>query len=133
MGEALNVGSNAVRNNKDVILELYARVTSSHREERPGRKQHFTFKDLYHDRRPHLQGSFDLWNQSQLWDLDGKVFLMADQRKDGIMCRLIAKMKRDGSSWRLEVLSIWEAGWDDVETVAGIYARRVEDGSSMDE
>ena len=39
------------------------------------------------------------------------------------MCRAIAKMKREGAKWRLDVLSIWEAGWEDVEFVAGIHTR----------
>ena len=108
-----------------MLLEIYARVTSSHRE---GRKQHFVFKDLYHDQPPHLEGSFELWNQSRLWDLDSKAFL--DMTEGGRMCRAIAKMKRDvaagatgGAKWRLEVLSIWEATWEDVDFVAGVYAK----------
>jgi hypothetical protein len=32
-----------------------------------------------------------------------------------------ADSKRKG--WRLEVLSVWEAGWEDVEFVAGIYGK----------
>jgi len=34
-------------------------------------------------------------------------------------------MKRDGTKWRLEILSIWQADWEDVEHVAGIYAKPV--------
>lgn len=120
LGEALNVGSHAVRTNKHVILEIYARVVSSFRH---GRKQHFIFNDLYHAKPPYLQGDFELWNQSRLWELDGKAFLHAEQRSEGVMCRAVARMKRDGTKWRLEVFSIWEAGWGDVEAVAGIYAK----------
>lgn len=119
LGEALNTGSQAVRCNQNCIIELYARVTSSWREERPGRKQHFIFNDLYHDKPPLLDGTFELWDQSQLWDLDSKVFLTAGSA--GIKCRVIAKMKRDGQKWRLEILSIWEATWEDVDYAAGIY------------
>lgn len=114
------MGSQAVRCNKPVLLELYARVMSSSRE---GRLQHFVFHDLYHDRSPHLEGDFALWDQSRLWELDGRAFLKAEQSPRGLMCRAIAKMKRDGTKWRLEVLNIWEAGWEDVETVAGIYSK----------
>ena len=63
-----------------------------------------------------------------MWDLDSKAFL--DVTEEGRMCRAIAKMKRDpavggggGTKWRLEVLSIWEATWEDVDYVAGIYAK----------
>ena len=121
IGEALKEGCQAVRMNKNVIIELYARVTSSWREPKPGRKQHFVFKDLYHDHPPHLEGSFELWEQSRLWELDSKIFLQP--RQGGVMCRAVARMRRDGMKWRLEVLSIWEASWEDVERVAGIYAK----------
>lgn len=121
IGEALNVGCHAVRTNKNVMLEFYARVTTSWREEKPGRKQHFVFQDLYHEKPPHVDGTFALWDQSQLWELDSNVFLMP--RKEGIMCRVIARMKRDGLKWRLEIFNIWEASWEDVDHVAGIYAK----------
>lgn len=120
LGEALNVGCNAVRNNKNIVLEIYARVVSSFRD---GRKQHFIFRDLYHGRPPHLEGDFELWSQSRLWELDSKAFLKADESEGGIMCRAVARMRRDGMKWRLELLSIWEATWEDVDAVAGIYAK----------
>ncbi|KAK5724283.1 hypothetical protein LTR15_004327 [Elasticomyces elasticus] len=121
IGEALNAGSLAVRNNKHVLLELYARVTESCREEKPGRHQHFVFHDLYHDKPPYLAGTYDLWDQSRLWELDSRVFLSSNA--GGTVCRAIARMKRDGMKWKLEVLSIWEASWEDVEHVAGIYSK----------
>lgn len=121
VGEALNVGCRAVRANKNVLLELYARVTSSWREPKPGRKQHFVFKDLYHDNPPHVNGTFELWDQSKLWELDSKVFLVL--REEGIMCRVIARMRSEGTKWRLEILSVWETSWQDVESVAGIYGK----------
>lgn len=112
--------------NKNVILEIYARVTSSFRE---GRKQHLVFRDLYHDKPPHFEGDCELWNQGRLWELDGRAFLKAAEKMGGVMCRAVARMKRDGTKWRLEVLSIWEGSWGDVEAVAGIYQK---DGTSMD-
>jgi hypothetical protein len=104
-----------------MIIELYARVTASWREPKPGRKQHFRFADLYHDNPPHLGGTYELWQQSRLWETDSRAFL--ERQVGGTMCRVIAKMKRVEMSWRLEVLSIWEAAWDDVEFAAGIYAK----------
>lgn len=122
VGEAINAGRQAVRNNKDVLLEIYARVTESHRERR---NQHFFLHDLYHDKSPYLEGMFRLWDQSQLWDRDSRVFLTPQLR--GILCRLIAKMKWDGGAkWALDILSIWEADWEDVNAVAGIYAKENE-------
>nr|OQO25274.1 hypothetical protein B0A51_08837 [Rachicladosporium sp. CCFEE 5018] len=121
VGEAVNAGCQAVRMNKNVILELYARVTRSHRGPKPASKQVFEIHDLYHDHPPHLQGSFDLWDQSTLWELDSRPFLTAGP--EGMLARMIARMKRDEMKWRLEILSIWQADWDDVEHVAGIYAK----------
>lgn len=36
-------------------------------------------------------------------------------------------MKRDGQKWRLEVLSVYEASWEDVNHVAGICNGDVQD------
>lgn len=119
LGEALNAGSQAARSNRDVFLELYARVTSSWREPKPSRKQHFVFKDLYHDKPPYLTGTFELFDQSELWELDSKTFLT--RRPGGIMCRCVGRMKRAEGKWRLEIFSIWEASWEEVDYVAGIY------------
>jgi len=128
VGEALNTGCHAVRNNRSLILELYARVTSSWRDEKPSRKQHFIFGDLYHDKPPFINGTFELWDQSTLWDEDSKPFLAASS--SGMLCRMIAKMKRDGASWRLEILNIWQADWDDIEHAADIYARPTTEGGA---
>ncbi|KAH9810755.1 hypothetical protein Tdes44962_MAKER05986 [Teratosphaeria destructans] len=123
VGDAMNVGCRAVRMNKDVLLELYARVTRSHREEKPRRVQHFLFTDLYHDKPPHISGTLELCDQNRLLELDSRVFLDADKTQGGIMGRVMARMRRNGLKWRLEVLSIWEASWEDVEIVAGIYSK----------
>ena len=96
------------------------------------------FHDLYHDRPPYLEGICELWNQSKLWELDTRSFLDAEKRQEGVLCRVIARMKtKDGSNgkrigWRLEVLSVWEAGWEDVEFVAGIYGKRRDEAGGED-
>ncbi|KAK0277207.1 hypothetical protein LTR35_010117 [Friedmanniomyces endolithicus] len=110
---------------QDVLLELYARVTESRREGKPGRHQHLVFHDLYHDKPPYLTGTYDLWDQSRLWELDSRVFVKP--KNEGVICRVIARMKRDGMKWKLEVLSIWEASRDDVEHVARIYVKASKD------
>ncbi|KAK3115883.1 hypothetical protein LTR53_004327 [Teratosphaeriaceae sp. CCFEE 6253] len=124
IGEALNASSAAVRTHTPVLLELYARVTESRRDEvgKPGRRhQDLVFRDLYHDKPPYLVGRFDLWDQSRLWELDSRVFLTP--RNGGRMCRVVGRMKREGGELKLEVLGIWEAGWADVRHVTGIYAK----------
>lgn len=97
---------------------------------REGRKQHFVFKDLYHDKPPYLEGTFELWDQARLWDLDSTPFLKA--KGPGILSRAIARMRRDGQKWRLDILSIWEASWEDVICVAGIYTGEVYEEDEYD-
>ncbi|EME88022.1 uncharacterized protein MYCFIDRAFT_126117, partial [Pseudocercospora fijiensis CIRAD86] len=116
LGEALNVGSQAVRSGKSVVIELYARVTSSRRD---GRKQYFVLKDLYHDRPPFCDATFELWDQSYLWDLDSRPFLSASENSS-ITCRAIGKMKREAQKWRLDIVSIWAADASDVGFAAGV-------------
>ncbi|KAK6433805.1 hypothetical protein LTR95_010015 [Oleoguttula sp. CCFEE 5521] len=111
VGEAVNAGCQAVRMNKNVVLELYARVTSSHRETKPLASRFSRF----------MTCTFDLWDQSTLWELDSRPFLNAGP--GGLLARMIARMKRDGMKWRLEILNIWQADWDDVDYVAGICAK----------
>jgi len=110
IGEALNEGCQAARCNKNVILELYAKVDSSWRESAGG-KQHFLFSDLFHDRSPRIEGIYDRWKENDLWAHDSSQFLSAKKGKR--LCRCIGKMKREKSVWRITVLNIREATWDE--------------------
>lgn len=70
IGEALNAASLAHRTGKDVIIELYARVTSSSRQQE-GYKQYFQFADLFHSERPpFLDGTYELWKNVHVWEVD---------------------------------------------------------------
>ncbi|KAF2098235.1 hypothetical protein NA57DRAFT_77027 [Rhizodiscina lignyota] len=117
VGEALNVGAQAIREGNSVILELYARVISSYREAHTS-KQHFMFADIWARRGPSIKGTYDIWKGSDLWDEDSKVFL--DMHGEEKLCRCIARMKREDHEWRLAVLNIWQADWNDIEYVRGI-------------
>ncbi|KAG9846013.1 hypothetical protein KCU98_g7733, partial [Aureobasidium melanogenum] len=55
LGEALNVGCQAARENQDIILEFYCRVMSSYREDNI---QHFVLADLTHDNPPFINATF---------------------------------------------------------------------------
>ncbi|CAD0109827.1 unnamed protein product [Aureobasidium uvarum] len=55
LGEALNVGCQAARNDEDVLLEFYCRVISSYREDNT---QHFVLADLTHDNPPFIKATF---------------------------------------------------------------------------
>ncbi|KAL8829715.1 MAG: hypothetical protein Q9170_006054 [Blastenia crenularia] len=123
IGEALNAGSLALRTRQDSVIELYARVIHS---ERPTGtvKQHFQFSDIFSpDKPPFLKGTYGLWKGVEIWDQDSKVFL-GDKGK-GKMARVVGRIGRDETTRDLvlTVLSIWEAGWDDVGFVKGIVGR----------
>lgn len=119
VGEALNTGCHAVRNGKNVVLELYARVTSSSRE--PGTaKQHFTLADLFHDNLPYIEGTYTAWKTVQKWDEDSARFLDTTEEKSRV-CRCVGSMSRDKAKWKMIIHSIREASWDEVEYTAGIY------------
>ncbi|KAI5247718.1 hypothetical protein E4T43_01832 [Aureobasidium subglaciale] len=55
LGEALNLGCQAVRDNQGVLLEFYCRVMSSYREDNI---QHFVLADLTHDNPPFINATF---------------------------------------------------------------------------
>ncbi|KAK5014633.1 hypothetical protein LTR60_003260, partial [Cryomyces antarcticus] len=65
LGEAINVGRQAIRTGRDVVIELYARVVSSSREGN-SLKQDFVFADLFSERSPELNGVYDLWKGVEL-------------------------------------------------------------------
>ncbi|KAJ9661607.1 hypothetical protein H2201_006463 [Coniosporium apollinis] len=116
-GEALNVGCQAVREGRTIIIELYATVRSSFRES-DSVKQHFVIGDLFHDRPPYINAVYELWKGVDLWDYDSSPFLEQSDAKR--MCRCIGKMKREDRKWKLLVLNIWEASWEDIDYVKGI-------------
>ena len=120
IGEALNAGCAGARHNIDIVIELYARVTYSERDS-DGIKQHFQFADLFtSERPPFLNGSYNVWKGVELWDHDSKAFLGAEGI--GNIARIVGKIKRDekNKSWKLMILSIWKATWDDVNYAKGV-------------
>jgi hypothetical protein len=119
VGEALNSGVLALSTNKDMIIELYAKVVSSHREA-GGVKHYFVFSDLFHDRPPFLNGVYDLWKGSTLWEYDSGRFLDPQDPTKQKLCRCLGRVKKDEKHWKFMVLNIWEASWDDVDHVKGI-------------
>lgn len=124
IGEALNAASLAFRTGSDVIVELFARVSASSRE-REGFRQHFDFADLFHSERPpYLSGTYKLWKDGGRWEEDSRPFL--DEEGTGKMCRAVGRLKRDTDTkaWKMAVLNIWEATWDDVAWAKGVVCVR---------
>jgi hypothetical protein len=118
IGEAINVGSRAIKENKNIVIEIYARVNSSHRDEN-SLKQHFQLINLYHDRPPYLNATYDLWKDNELWEKDSRTFL--EQSNSKKLCRCIGRMKRDDQQKLvLILLNIWEVTSENVEYTRGI-------------
>ncbi|MCJ1380079.1 hypothetical protein MMC17_003182 [Xylographa soralifera] len=118
VGEALNLATQAFNTSTHPLIELYARVTYSHRV---GVEQFIQFADLFRSEKPpFLNGSFVGWKGVDLWDNDSKAFL--GNTGKGKIARCVGRIKRDeaGRGWKMMVLSIWEADWDDVGYVKGI-------------
>ncbi|KAL9589071.1 MAG: hypothetical protein Q9203_002136 [Teloschistes exilis] len=119
IGEAIRSCTNAFNTGQDVIIELYARVTSS--ERLPGSvKQTFSFADIFSPAKgPYLSGTYNLWKGNGLWDADSKVFL--GKAGQGKFARVLGKIEREeiGSGLQMEVLSIWVANWEDVAMCKG--------------
>lgn len=117
IGEALKDGCSAVRTNRGVIVELYARVIASYRKPEQA-LQHYVFADLFHNHPPFLTGTYDEWKGVELWDADSAAFL--EVGGTGRICRCVARMKREGDGWNLKIINIWEATWEDICYVRGI-------------
>ena len=114
VGEAISQSCHAVKAGNNILIELYARVLNS---ERNDSQQRFTFCDLFHARPPYIQATYaaTIWKTVQLFEYDSARLL-----QQGRICRCMGTMKRDGKDWVMIVLNIWEATWDDVQWVEGI-------------
>jgi hypothetical protein len=114
IGEAINQAHQSSKSGKPIIIELYARIFDSTREDT---KQYFTFCDLFHGKAPYVKAVYEgaIWRAVELFDYDSKRLL-----QQGRICRCMGTMKRDGKEWIMIVANIWEATWDDIKWVEGI-------------
>ena len=114
VGEAINQANYAAKHGQQIVLELYARVLSSQRNEV---KQDFVFRDLFHDKPPYIKGVYNaaIWKSVKLYDYDSERLL--EERR---ICRCIGTVKREGKEWVMMVLNAWEATWDDINWAEGI-------------
>lgn len=114
VGEAISQSCHAAKAGNNILVELYARVLNSERDDL---QQRFTFCDLFHAKPPYIQASYAaaIWKTVQLFEYDS-----ARLMQQGRICRCIGTMKRNSKDWVMTVLNIWEATWDDVQWVEGI-------------
>ncbi|KAK1759480.1 hypothetical protein QBC47DRAFT_372079 [Echria macrotheca] len=131
IGELLNEGKRASLASQDVVFELFARVSYSSRESNTQtttttypRIQHFQFIDLYKDQLPYPTGKLTGWKTDSQTDCQSRVFLSpsgsAGRRKKGEakLCRCVCRLKKDKKAelgWALEVLTIRETDWEEIE------------------
>ncbi|KAF2275347.1 uncharacterized protein EI97DRAFT_354942, partial [Westerdykella ornata] len=115
IGEAINAGRSATRSGRNVMIELYARVLKS---ERNNAVQHFIFGDLFHPNKPYIEADYSaaIWQSVPLHELDSRVFLGEGNR----MCRCILVFKSNGKECVPTILNIWAAKNEDVVWVEGI-------------
>lgn len=117
VGEALNVGCQAVRTNQQLILELYARVKASWRDDA---KQFFTLSDLFRPGHPPFINAVLQLDQGVAQRGDAARFL--DDEEDEKMCRVLGAMRRmQGAKWEMVIQDIQETSMADTRYVAGIY------------
>lgn len=126
IGELINRASKNRATNQPATYELYARVKSSSRDPFSSRGvQHFEFMDLFKDHPPHLAGALSGWKTGGLVDRQSAEFLGVEEEGEPRICRCVCRMKRvvekgKGVGWVVEVVSIREAGWENVEWVRGV-------------
>lgn len=120
IGEALNAGCNAVRQNRNILLDLFARVSSSRFVHgKSSRQQYFQLFDLFHDKTPHVEAVYESAGKRVL-DTHAGNFLGLDLSSP-LICRCTGKMERRNGKWVLVLLGIRSAQWDEIDYVAGIY------------
>lgn len=73
--------------------------------------------DLTHDNPPFVDAVFESWKGVSIWDDDARVFLEGREKK---RARGMGSMKRRGTKWVFELVSIWEVSLEEVDYVAGI-------------
>jgi hypothetical protein len=127
VGEALRVGTASARENRVVIVELFARVLWSVRDTERG-VQTFEFGDLFHERKPWLRGHYEGWAGKEPWAYDAGLLVTGREEREGQvenkkMARVLGRVERDEltKGWRMKVMNVWMCEWEDVEAVRRIY------------
>lgn len=105
-----------------VVFELFARVAHSSRDP-AARTQSFQFKDLFTDHQPYPAGTLRNWKPGSI--IDQQARLLGGEGKDRT-CRCVCRVQRDlrdDLGWALEMHSVRETTWDEIQWVRRILAR----------
>ncbi|KAK4232608.1 hypothetical protein QBC38DRAFT_514301 [Podospora fimiseda] len=125
VGQFISEGNRCHREKQDAIFELYARVKFSSRESNR-RVQHFQFADIFKDQQPYPTGILEGWKTESLLEKHSAAFLHTGKNHgEAKMCRCMCRLKREKNElgWIVDVLSIEEANWNDVELVRAVVCR----------
>lgn len=124
IGEAIKASASVQRSKRDAIIELYARVLSSHRDPGPNScKQYVELRDLFTEKPPYLHGTYTLWKDAPVWDQESQVFL--GEEGGGKICRVIGRIKKAepttiSPTRDMVILSISEMTWSKINWMRGI-------------
>lgn len=114
IGEALNIGCDAARNNRNIVLELFARLESTGSSSDGGRGRTFTFGDLYHFRPPKLTAVEIPCKEDALWKrFDGEI--LKGMQSASLICRCLGRMKRHKDTWQFELTLVRPSTWQEIE------------------
>lgn len=127
--------SSASSSTMRLFLEAYCLVNASTRQDCI---QYFVFTDLFFPNTcPTLNGTYEGWQGSELWEHDTGVFLTDGIQSSPRICRAIVTSLQGnkghkgmaaqgkgsierGQSMDVQVLNIWEANWEDIRFARGI-------------
>lgn len=116
IGEALRAGSVCSHLRQDAVIELFARVTFSSRED-GSHKQHFQFADLFHSNPPFVAAVLENYLVSPLQETESRALLTAvGEPREGEMVRCLGRLKRKlkGNGWVMHVINIRKTDWEEV-------------------
>lgn len=119
------------RRQKDVVFELYARVTYSNREALT-RKQHFQFIDLFKDQHPYPTATLTGWRPGSQLENDISSFLDTHDgpRLSWCICKPV-KDPKAAIGWTYTVLKIKEVDWEQIrwakEVICGYSNEQLEE------
>jgi hypothetical protein len=123
IGEALRVGAMCDGIRQDAVIELFARVKDSSREEGTT-KQYFQFSDLFHDRPPFPEGVLENYKVTQMQAYESAELLGNDGK--GRMVRCLGRLKRGPQSWMFHIVNIRPTDWEEIRWTKQIAGAGIE-------
>jgi hypothetical protein len=127
IGEAINASAKGQRLGQRICIELYARVLHSMRD---GPLQTFCLADVWSCPKKlgiTLDARWVGWEGVEEWEADGRIFWEQNldihkSKRSARKCRAVGYLERKAmGGWSMQVLSLWEADWDDISFAKSIF------------